>query len=377
MMANEYVEETDLIDAAVDEIRRRLPDAWSVERSGREMLQNAAGSQRLDGAIDVRAPNGTVTTLAVEAKRWFAPRDIDQVLGGLARVLRSIANNVPVLIVALWLSPRTQELLEADQMNFVDLTGNALIRLDNQAVYVRSVGSRRNPEPAERGVARVRGPKAGRLVRLLADVRPPYGVRELASASSLAPGYVSRLLDTLDREALIDRSRRGPVERIDVPGLLRLWTESYDVFRSNKAKTLVAPAGAAQALDRLGMRDTGPRVAVTGSFAAGRIAPVAAAALLTVYCDDPWEIVDTLELIPADEGGNVAVLRPFDRVVWERTTRHGDLTYVAPSQIAVDCLTGTGRMPSEGEAVLSWMMNNEDSWRYESLAVLEPNGGRP
>ena len=29
--------------------------------------------------------------------------------------------------------------------------------------------------------------------------------------------------------------------------------------------------------------------------------------------------------------------------------------YVAPSQAVVDCLTGTGRMPAEGEAVLEWM----------------------
>ena len=31
-------------------------------------------------------------------------------------------------------------------------------------------------------------------------------------------------------------------------------------------------------------------------------------------------------------------------------------------------LTGNGRMPSEGEALLNWMLANEQEWRLNSLA---------
>jgi hypothetical protein len=34
----------------------------------------------------------------------------------------------------------------------------------------------------------------------------------------------------------------------------------------------------------------------------------------------------------------------------------------------MDCLTGNGRMPSEGEALLTWMMENEPVWRAPALA---------
>jgi IclR helix-turn-helix domain len=294
------------------------------------------------------------------------------VLTGVSRVLRTIAGNVPVLVVAPWLSSRSQELLEAQAMNFIDLTGNAFVKLDNPPVYIRSSGAARNPEPAPRAGARARGPKAGRLIRLLADVTPPYGVRDIATATGLAAGYVSRLLDTLDREALIERSRRGGVEDVDVPGLLRSWARSYDVFRSNETATFLAPAGAARALARLAEDDFGGLVTITGSFAARRIAPVAAAALLVAYCDDIPTIVDGLGLMPADSGSNLALLRPFDRVVWDRTTEEAGLSYVAPSQAVVDCLTGTGRMPAEGEALLAWMVRNESSWR---LGELEGHAG--
>lgn len=68
-------------------------------------------------------------------------------------------------------------------------------------------------------------------------------------------------------------------------------------------------------------------------------------------------------LLPADLGVNVVLLAPFDRIVWERTNEADGIRYVAPSQVAVDCLTGTGRMPAEGDAVLSWMLKNEFRWR--------------
>ena len=81
-----------------------------------------------------------------------------------------------------------------------------------------------------------------------------------------------------------------------------------------------------------------------------------------------YALADALKMIPADSGVNVAVLRPFDPVVWERTIEADGVAFVAPSQAAADCLTGNGRMPSEGEALLDWMCENEPQWRLSSLA---------
>ena len=150
-------------------------------------------------------------------------------------------------------------------------------------------------------------------------------------------------------------------------GLLRRWAESYDVLRTSDSETFLAASGATEALARLRERALGQRVAITGSFATVRLSPVAAPALLLAYCDDPQAIVDALDLLPADQGGNVGLLRPFDPVVWARTTEDEGVQYAAPSQAVVDCLTGTGRMPAEGEALLEWMLRNESQWRLASL----------
>ena len=370
MVANTTEQETELIDAAVAWLGDYLPPGWTAERSERQIGgPNSSQPSRVDAVVDLRGSNATAT-FAVEAKRSFAPRDVERLLPGLSRTLRSLAGNVPLLVVAPWLSARTQELLRDEGINYIDLTGNVFIRLDFPAVFIRTTGATRNPEPQTREVARLRGPKAGRLVRTLIDVRPPYGVRELAGATRLAPGYVSRLLDALDRDALVDRSPKGVVLAVDFAALLRRWTESYDVLTSNETRRFIAPEGAGRSFERLRDLAATGAISVTGSFAAVRLAPVAAPALLLLYVEDMAKVIDGLNLLPADEGANVVLLRPFDQVVWDRVDRDDGITYVAPSQAAADCLTGTGRMPSEGEALITWMTANEDRWRVPSLRAL-------
>ena len=41
-----------------------------------------------------------------------------------------------------------------------------------------------------------------------------------------------------------------------------------------------------------------------------------------------------------------------------------DLPCVSVAQIALDCLTGSARMPAEGEAVVKWMRRDESRWRW-------------
>jgi hypothetical protein len=370
MPANTTIPGTELVENAIDRLTSLLGPALTVRRS-KLRGGRVEATDRADAFIEIRGRNGQAVTVAVEAKRSVTPRDAERLLAAQAEALRR-SPGVPLLVVARWLSPRAREVLEAREINYLDLTGSTRLRLDEPTVYLRTDGAARDPEPAERAPASLRGAKAGRLVRVLADVRPPYGVRPLSAKANLAPGYVSRLLDTLDREALVSRDKRGAVEDVDIAGLLRRYAESYDTFKTNDRALFIAKTGATSTLRQL--RDVGRPVAVTGSFAAARIAPVAAPTLLAVYSQDVRRTARALKLLPASEGANVALLRPFDPVVWDRVIDDDGTTYVAPSQVALDCLAGNGRMPAEGEAVLSWLTENELTWRVPSLADAAPFG---
>jgi hypothetical protein len=364
MTTNTLESETQLANQAFGQLQDRLPSGWKIEISPVE------GDQELlpvDAKVTLTGPNGTGTSIAVEVKQSISPRVVLGLLPSLERA-RRMGAYLPLLVVTPWLSKRSQELLAEQGINYLDLTGNALLRIDNPPFYLQTAGAERNPAPQPRGQAKLRGAKAGRLIRLLADISPPYGVRELSRAAGLAPGYVSRVLDTLYRDALIERSTSGAIESVDIAGILRRWAQSYDVFKSNQAEGFVAPQGIDRLLTEIAEKpDTETRIAITGSFAARRLAPIASPSLFLAYSDTPEILAGKLGLLPASEGANVILLRRFDPVVFYLSTFEDGLRYASPSQVTVDCLTGNGRMPAEGEALLEWMQANESSWRVSSL----------
>ncbi|MDP2181914.1 MAG: hypothetical protein Q8K99_05010, partial [Actinomycetota bacterium] len=248
---------------------------------------------------------------------------------------------------------------------YIDLTGNMYLRLDVPAVAIERVGANKDPEPAQRPARSLKGAKAGRLVRTLVDFFPPLGTREVARIAQLDPGYVSRLLAMLEREDLIGREPRGPLRRTDWPNLLRAWTRNYSFMTSNVTLSCLQPRGLPALLDALRRESAsnGMRCAVSGSLAAARRAPVAPARLGVVYVERLDQATEMLGLLPAETGANVVLAEPFDGVVFERTVLDDGLTYVAPSQAVADLLTSSGRGPEEAEALIDWMLANEESWR--------------
>ena len=126
----------------------------------------------------------------------------------------------PVLIMAPFLSPRTQERLKASGFGYADLTGNVRLSLPKAGLFLETTGARENPAPTVRDRKSLKGAKAGRLIRALADYRPPVGLRELAKRAGVDPGYTSRVIDVLNRDALVVRTARGPITGYRLAGAL-------------------------------------------------------------------------------------------------------------------------------------------------------------
>jgi hypothetical protein len=58
-----------------------------------------------------------------------------------------------------------------------------------------------------------------------------------------------------------------------------------------------------------------------------------------------------------------------------RSWRTEGAGYVSVAQLAADCLSGMGRMPAEGEALVKWMTTDENRWRASSFdEVVSPVG---
>lgn len=337
------------VNDTVAQLRALLPRDWSVD------------TVRQLGAVTVLRiadEQGTQLAVSMLAGERLEPREIR----GMWRP------EGPLLVSAGWLSERSRELLRDSGVSFLDRTGNAEIRLTKPGVFIRTDGASRDPAPKTPIAPSLRGPRAWSLLRTLAEVRPPYTAGNLAAVLQVDDGYVSRVLQVLAAEQIIDRDPRGPVKSVEWEPLLRRVTSTYSLLDANTTSSWIAVAGASQLLRDLTRLRVG-RWAVTGSFVTSAVAPVAAPEIAVIYTDDPERLAKAARLLPSTTGTNVILAEPYDPIVFQRGKEVNQVPAVSIAQAAIDSLTGPGRMPAEGEAILTWMRKNEARWRKRGLAA--------
>jgi hypothetical protein len=350
-----------VLQRVAETLRVKLPSTWdvTVEAGPRSPDKSAAVP---DAELLLRAPDGSQVTIPVETKNRLDPIDVPSAVYQIRRY-RSDGEADVGMLVAPYLSPSTRDRLAEAGISYADGTANLRLALDRPAVFIETEGANADPwaKNRERKLRSLRGRAAGRVVRALCDLRPPYGVEQLAERASIPIASVARVFGLLEREALITRAPRGPVTEVRWAELIRRWCQDYAFSKSNTNRTYLEPRGLSALLDRL--RTPPLRYAITGSLAASQIAPVTSPRLATLYVADLDDAAQSLELRRAETGGNVLLAEPFDEVAFERTWERDGLMYAALSQVAADLLTGPGRGPAEGEALISWMKGHVDAWR--------------
>jgi hypothetical protein len=348
----------DVVRRVVSLIKERLPSGWSI---GLRSDQGRPGKDA-DAVAELVAADGGATSLSIAARRVVEVRDLERLVGS-ARSGASAGSARQPLLAASYLSRSVRSWLEERRLSYADASGNLLLVVDRPAVYLRDVGAASDPW---RGPGRPRGTLVGapaaRVVRALADFAGPMSIPELVRRSGASTGAAYRVVDFLQREGLVGREARGPARVVDWRRLLERWSQDYGFLRSNAVAGWLEPRGLPALIERL--RSLAPgSYAVTGTLAAERLAPYAPARAAMIYAESPDEFAESLGLRPVDAGANILIAGASYDVVLERSVVADGVKFVAPSQAAVDLLTGPGRNPSEGAALLDWMENNERAWR--------------
>ena len=369
MMRNSIVYETQLVDDVVEDVGERLPTGWNLHT--REHVSSSSGSRlQVDAILEIQAPDGNSSEILVEVKtRPAEPNLLTHVASRLKASSRARheqmgkAGTEPVaMLISPYLSSLTRKRLIEAGISYADGTGNIRLAVERPAVFVQNQGADKNPIREERPLRSLKGGRAARVVRALMDYRTPFGTRELAAETGSSPAMVSRVVNLLESDDIVGkRGRRGRIVSVDWETLADRWAEDYDFSTSNVPTTWLEPRGVAPLLVRLRSADF--RYAVTGSFAANRLAPFAEPRLVSLYAEDPVAVARSLELRPADTGANVFIMRPFDAVAVERVEHEDGIAYARVTQVLLDLMTGPGRGPAEAEAILAWMKDNEDTWK--------------
>lgn len=359
VMRNAPSRETQTVADALRAIAALLPASWSLDL--RE--EPEVGDRRLDGFLELTGPNGDRVAFVVEAKRsGSVPASL--LLVALREVERQAGR--PVLFVSDYVGPSLRTLLAAEGINYADATGWVRITSDDPLVLLTGQGADRSPRaPQSSAVRRLNGIAAGRMIRTLATVVPPVGVRDLAGRADVSPGSVSKLLTTLAAEGVVDRDEGGGVVAVRRRALIRRWVRDYSFATSNRSVSYyIAPRGLDRTLARLDGRSG---VTMTGSAAARRTLPdsltsVVPLRLLALYAADPTATARDLGLIAADRStANVVVATPQDAGILPAPGAE-DVSVAPVALVIADLLTLPGRSDAEAEQLMDAVAAADPAW---------------
>lgn len=320
--------------AAIErEARHRLPRLLA------ELLDESVvqvETLRRDGApqADLIATDGQGRVLVFEVKSSSRPGQVARA----AEQLLAYADEgvIPVLVVP-FMSRAGAETADRVRLNWIDLSGNAHVRAENLHLWVQGrpneLGSRGRPSSPF-------APRSARITRaLLLDPARWWVQKDLAAATGLYDGNVSRIVRRLDDEFLLERRERELRPR-DPDLLLDAWAQDYrfdshDILPGHLSSSGIELARVlAERLESLNIHH-----AFTGLPAAWVMDQFARFRLTTVYVDgDPREAIEGLGIRRAAKGANIQLVGPNDTGVFSGEHDHGGLRCVAPVQAYLDLL---------------------------------------
>ena len=253
------------------------------------------------------------------------------------QLLRHVGDDEIPLLVVPYMSPASGRAAEEAGVNWLDLSGNAHIRRGDLFVNVQGHPNRNRSSGRP---ASPFAPKSARVARvLLLDSNHWWRQRDLAEATGLYDGNVSRIVRRLDEELLLER-RGGELRPRDARAMIDAWAQDYRFDRHHALRGHLSGSGielARTLSERL--ESAGLHHAFTGLPAAWAIDRFAQFRLNSVYVDgDPHEISERLELRTNERGANVQLIAPDDAGIFFGEEVRDGLNCVAPVQVYLDLL---------------------------------------
>jgi hypothetical protein len=349
--------EQELLQALLTILKKRFPAIWEISLEPKRVLDRF----EVDAVLTIHAPDGVTGCILIEAKNANSV-NINNWLVRQSQL--SDEKRFPAsqwLLVAPYVSPMMRERLKRVGVSYVDMTGNLYVICNHPAVFLMQEGASTNPWREEHVLHSLKGRGASRAIRALCDFRPPYGIRELAMRSNTPAPTITRVVQLLEQEDLLQRDSAGKIIDVQWRQVLVRWTQDYNFITSHHTKTFLEPRGLDALLRKL--QKTDRPYAVTGSLATLPLGAIAPPRLAALYVPNSAQAAEHLHLHRADHGANVLLVEPFDPVVFERTVQVNGIVYAAATQVAADLLTSSGRGPEEAEWILEWMEEHENVWR--------------
>ena len=293
-------------------------------------------------------PRGKTRRLLVAFKSLGEPRYLAQAITVLTLAARQPPQRYPV-VAAPYIAPEGQRLCREAGVGYLDLTGNAFLRLDGVLVDRRTEA---RPPRARARLRRLVAPRSSRVLRVfLEQPKAAWTLTRLAEEATVSLRTAHLVVNGLEEKAFVSKARGGI--RLTQPGaLLDLWAGEYDLaqhrrrsfytFARNARELARAIATAAAAQDS--------RLALTLHSGAALVAPFVRSPDVHAYVvGDLDPLILEIDLRPADTGGSVHLLVPADEGVLYRTQTVDGIPVVCNTQLYLDLINYPARGREQAE----------------------------
>ncbi len=269
---------------------------------------------------------------------------------------------VPLLVVP-FMTDAGRRVCDAARISWFDLSGNAHIVAPGIRIIV---GGRPNRFRRPGRPASIFAPKSARVVRwLLENEGRALTQREIARATDMTDGFVSRIASRLEDESYVVREASGALRVKDPALLLDAWRDDYRFDKHVLLQGHVA-ARSGDALARF-VGDTltqgSVEHAATGLAAAWQMTHFAAFRIATFFlAESPSkELREKLGFREDARGANLWLVLPKDAGVFHGAETRDGLRCVHPVQAYVDLKAHPERATEAAERLRSELL----SWRQD------------
>lgn len=321
------MQQTELEREALHRLTDLFADLLDEPADAMRLHRESGPDRGIDAVVDHRDRRWVISV-----KSSSSPGSVASAAEQLASV--SGQDGVAVLVVP-FMTPAGAKAAAERGLSWIDLSGNAHVRADDLYIWV---DGRPNQFTAPGRPSSPFAPKSSRVARvLLLDPHRWWRQKDLAEATDLDRGRVSRVVRRLDEDELLARDQ-AQVRPRDPQLLLDAWADHYRFDRHDVITGHLSGSGVELARDldeQLGKANIDH--AFTGLPAAWTLTRFARFRLNSVYVHgDPRDAAQSVGLRRNERGANVQLIGPDDRGVFigERTV--DELPCVSPVQTYLD-----------------------------------------
>jgi hypothetical protein len=275
---------------------------------------------------------------AVEFKSSSSVAHVANAARQVSNYTKSMKREIIPVVAVPFMGEAGRKACEEADVGWLDLSGNARIRAKD--LYIRVEG-RPNRMRSPGRKSNLFSPKSSRVARwLLLHPGVALTQRQIARATSMDEGYVSRIMRRMESEAYVIRDDEGAVRLKEPDLLLAGWRERYRFSRHAVRRGHVPARSGDELLASVSktLSSEGIGHAATGLAAAWILTRFASFRIVTVYLEHelPSVLLEGIGFREEPKGANLWLVDPDDEGVFHGAIEKDGLRCVHPVQAYLD-----------------------------------------